>query len=197
MQITLGPLLYFWSRQDVFEFYQKVADSCFDRVYLGEATCSKRRELKRSDWLEIAQMLSSKGKEVVISTLTLLESESDFSQVKRVCSNGEFLVEANDMGAVQYLSERGIDFVTGPSVNIYNAYTLKQLYKLGLKRWVLPLELSGDKLQKILQQSDSWGLRIRLKPRSSVMVICLWPTQPGVLVPGSTICPRMTVNSPV
>ncbi|MGI9275556.1 MAG: U32 family peptidase [Endozoicomonas sp.] len=163
MQITLGPLLYFWSRQDVFDFYQKVADSCFERVYLGEVTCSKRRELKWNDWLEIAQMLSSEGKEVVLSTLTLLESESDLSQVRSICGNGEFLVEANDMGAVQYLSERGIDFVTGPSVNIYNGYTLKQLYKLGLKRWTLPLELSGEKLQQILQQADQLGLVDRIE----------------------------------
>lgn len=163
MQTTLGPLLYFWPKQDVLDFYQRVADSSFDRVCLGEVTCSKRREIKLQDWLEIAEHLQSRGKNVVLSTLTLLESESELAQVKRVCEHGEYTVEANDMAAVQMLSRHGIEFTTGPSVNIYNAYTLKQLHKLGLKRWVLPVELSAEKLQAILTQADQLGLTDKLE----------------------------------
>ena len=163
MQTTLGPVLYFWPRQDVFEFYEQVAQSDIDRVCVGEVTCSKRRELDCSDWLEIARMLTNAGKKVVLSTLTLLESESELSQVRKICDNSEFMVEANDMSAVKFLSSNGIEFCTGPSLNIYNAYTLKQLYKLGLKRWVLPLELSEKKLGSILQQAEELKLTDKIE----------------------------------
>ncbi len=54
MEITLGPQLFFWPKNDVFSFYEKVSNSVIDRVYLGEVVCSKRRELKLDDWLTIA-----------------------------------------------------------------------------------------------------------------------------------------------
>ena len=76
-------------------------------------------------------MLANAGKKVVLSTLTLLESESELSQVRKVCDNHDFMVEANDMSAVKFLSSNDIDFCTGPSLNIYNAYTLKQLVQTG------------------------------------------------------------------
>ena len=163
MQTTLGPVLYFWPRQDVFDFYEKVAQSDIDRVCLGEVTCSKRRELNYGDWMAIARLLADAGKKVVLSTLTLLESESELSQVRKICDNHEFMVEANDMSAVKFLSSNGFEFCTGPSLNIYNAYTLKQLYKLGLKRWVLPLELSEQKLGSILQQAEELSLSDKIE----------------------------------
>lgn len=163
MQTTLGPVLYFWPKQGVFDFYEQVAQSGIDRVCVGEVTCSKRRELNYGDWLEIARMLADAGKKVVLSTLTLLESESELSQVRKICDNNEFMVEANDMSAVKFLSSNGIEFCTGPSLNIYNAYTLKQLYKLGLKRWVLPLELSEKKLCSILQQAEELNLNDKIE----------------------------------
>ncbi|UYM17016.1 U32 family peptidase [Endozoicomonas euniceicola] len=163
MQTTLGPVLYFWPRQDVFDFYEKIARSDIDRVCLGEVTCSKRRDLNYGDWLAIARLLTDAGKKVILSTLTLLESESELSQVRKICDNHEFMVEANDMSAVKFLSSNGFEFCTGPSLNIYNAYTLKQLYKLGLKRWVLPLELSEQKLGSILEQAEELSLNDKIE----------------------------------
>ena len=55
------------------------------------------------------------------------------------------MVEANDLAAVNLLSGRA-PFVTGPMVNIYNPRTLVVLARHGLKRWTLPLELSGESL---------------------------------------------------
>lgn len=46
MRISLGPLLYCWQKQQVMAFYQQVAASQIPLVYLGEAVCSRRRELK-------------------------------------------------------------------------------------------------------------------------------------------------------
>ncbi|MET0047960.1 MAG: U32 family peptidase [Sedimenticola sp.] len=143
-KLSLGPILYYWSREDVIAFYDKVADSPVDIVYLGESVCSKRTLLKQDDWFDLADRLAAAGKEVVLSTLALLEADSELKRLRRICGNGKYLVEANDMGAVQLM--QGKPFVVGHSVNVYNDRTLKLLAAQGLKRWVLPVELSHETL---------------------------------------------------
>ncbi|MBE9560805.1 MAG: U32 family peptidase [Proteobacteria bacterium] len=149
-KLSLGPLLYYWSRDDVFKFYESIADSAVDIVYLGETVCSKRRLLKPDSWLQIAGLLKEAGKEVVLSTLTLLEANSELSALRKICSNEDYMVEANDMTAVQLMSGKQ-SFVTGPAVNIYNSRTLEVLARSGLKRWVLPVELSKETLTDMHQ----------------------------------------------
>ena len=145
-KLSLGPVLYYWNREDVFRFYEGIADTNIDIVYIGETVCSKRRSIRLDDWLELAAMLSCAGKEVVLSTLTLIEANSELSSLRKICNNDTYLVEANDMAAVQMLSSAGRSFVTGPSVNIYNSQTLSVLAEAGLKRWTLPVELSKESL---------------------------------------------------
>jgi collagenase-like PrtC family protease len=124
----------------MFNFYQGIAESKIDIVYLGETICAKRRLLRRNDWLDLARKLQQAGKEVVLSSMTLIESNSDLATLKTLCDQQAFSVEANDMAAVQLL--HGQPFITGPAVNIYNPRSLHILAKQGLKRWVLPVELS-------------------------------------------------------
>ncbi|MEJ2694832.1 MAG: U32 family peptidase [Candidatus Thiodiazotropha sp.] len=151
MKLSLGPVLYYWSRDDLFEFYEAAAEMPVDIIYLGETVCSKRRSLSTDDWLTLALKLSREsGKQVVLSTLSLLEAESELKTLRRICDNGDLLVEANDMATVQILSRKGVPFVTGPTVNIYNGETLKVLAKAGLERWVMPVELSHATLHSML-----------------------------------------------
>ena len=75
--------------------------------------------------------------------------------LRRLCDNGELLVEANDMGAVQMLAERRLPFVAGPALNLYNAHALHELLACGLQRWVPPVECSGQLLHDCLQQLDA------------------------------------------
>lgn len=145
MKISLGPLLYYWPRERVMSFYREVADWHVDIVYLGEAVCSKRRALRLEDWLEIAAQLRTAGKEVVLSTLALVEAESELLTVRRIAGNGDYLVEANEMGAVRQCAGR--PFVAGPHLNVYNAATLGWLAELGARRWIMPVELSRDTLR--------------------------------------------------
>jgi collagenase-like PrtC family protease len=152
-KLSLGPILYYWSRDTIYDFYAQAADLPVDIIYLGETVCSKRRSLRTDDWLDLATRLNQQtDKEIVLSSLALIEAESELKTLRRLCENGQFMVEANDIGAIQIMSKNGIPFATGPGVNIYNAATLNVLASKGLKRWVLPVELSRHTLQQIQQQ---------------------------------------------
>lgn len=149
MKLSIGPIPYFWQREQVLGFYEQAADSPAEIIYLGEVICSKRRQLDLDDWLGIGKELAQGGKEVVLSSLTLLEAASELSSLQRLCSNDAFMVEANDVAAIQLLSKAGKPFITGPSVNIYNQRSLALLAGKGLKRWVLPVELGLQTLQDL------------------------------------------------
>ncbi len=134
------------------DFYQQAADSNAEIIYLGEVICSKRRLVKPEDWLAIGKELRQNGKEVILSSLTLLEAASEMSSLKKLCRNESFMVEANDISAVQLLATAGKSFVTGPSFNIYNGRSLQLLARKGLKRWVLPVELGQETLRDLQAQ---------------------------------------------
>ena len=151
MKLSLGPVLYYWPADTLHEFYQQAATWPVEVVYLGETVCSKRRSFRFDDWMETARRLADAGKEVVLSTLALLEAESELKTLRRICGNGEFLVEANDMAAVQLLTRAGQPFIAGPTLNLYNPNSLEVLARRGLKRWVPPLELDRQTLADFLQ----------------------------------------------
>lgn len=160
MKFSLGPSLFFWPKQEVEDFYQQATSSSADIIYLGETVCSKRRELKAKDWLGLAREVAQESnKQVVISTMTLLESAAEIQVLKKLCDNGEFLVEANDLSAVQIMHDLSMPFVAGPAINCYNLSTIKVLLKQGMTRWLMPVELSGDWLRNILEEATSAGIR--------------------------------------
>jgi len=148
MKLSLGPVLYYWTREALTEFYAAVAGSGVDIVYLGEVVCSRRHNLRLDDWLGLARDLAASGKEVVLSSQALIESESELKALRRIAENGEFTVEANDMGTVRLLAGRA-PFIAGPHLNIYNNETLAWFAELGATRFVLPLELSRDTLREL------------------------------------------------
>ena len=157
MKIALGPLLYYWERDAVLRFYDSVAAMPVDIVYLGETVCSRRHELRLADWLGIAARLRDAGKEAVLSTQVLIESGADVTVLHKITANGDFLVEANDMGAVHCLEGKR-PFVAGPHLNIYNLPTLSWLAGLGVQRWVMPLEMSRSDLA-LIQAGRPAGLQ--------------------------------------
>lgn len=140
MKLSLGPLQYFWPRERTFAFYREAIHWPLDIVYLGETVCSKRRELRTADWLALAGELAASGKQVVLSTLALIEAESELSVLDRQVSHGGFWIEANDLSAVQLCREKGRPFVAGPSLNVYNHRALAMLAEDGLRRWVPGVE---------------------------------------------------------
>ena len=36
MKLSIGPIQYFWEREQVIDFYQQAADSVAEIIYLGE-----------------------------------------------------------------------------------------------------------------------------------------------------------------
>ena len=157
MKITLGPLQYYWPRNSVFAFYEAMADTAVDEIYLGETVCSRRHELRLSDWLGLARHLQGKGKQVVMSSQVLLESGSDVAWLHKLAANGEFTVEANDMGAVHCLAGKQ-PFVAGPHLNLYNPQAVQWMAQLGASRWVMPLEMRHQDLA-VVQAARPEGLQ--------------------------------------
>jgi collagenase-like PrtC family protease len=149
MKLALGPLLYYWPRRQVFDFYDEIAGTPVDIVYLGETVCARRHELRVQDWADIAKKLAAAGKQAVLGTQTLIESESDLKTLRRVVDEAGFLTEANDMGAVRLLSAAQRPFIAGPFLNVFNAATLGMMARLGAVRWVMPVEMSADALRAL------------------------------------------------
>ena len=150
MKLSLGALQYYWPRQTIFDFYEAIAASPVDIVYLGETVCSRRHELRLSDWIDIADLMRDSGKQAVLSTQVLLESGVEVSAMHKVTGNTDYLVEANDMGAVQRLAGQR-PFVGGMHLNIYNQPSLTWLASLGATRWVAPLEMKHQDLSALIQ----------------------------------------------
>lgn len=157
MKLSLGPLQYFWPRERVLAFYRAAAGWPLDAIYLGETVCSKRRELRTRDWLVLAGELAESGKQIVLSTLALLEAESELGALRRLVENGRFLVEANDMSAVQLCRERGLALVGGPTLNVYNARALRLLCEDGMCRLVLGVEQGRDLVHALRAQTEAEG----------------------------------------
>lgn len=164
MPITVGPVLYFWPRETLMNFYATVAESPADTVVLGEVVCSRRHEMKPADWIALGQDLASAGKEVVLATQALIESESDLRTLRRIAEQGDFLVEAGDASALNVLVQAQARFVLGPHINVYSLPALNEYVRLGAMRWVAPVELPLADIAAINPRGDvvpteiyAWG----------------------------------------
>ena len=160
MKLSLGPLQYFWPREQTLAFYREAIQWPVDIVYLGETVCSKRRELRTADWLALAEELAASGKQIVLSTLALIEAESELSVLDRQISHGGFWIEANDLSAVQLCREKGRPFVAGPTLNVYNQRARAMLMDDGLRRWVPGVEQGQVLIRELQECIAADGLRM-------------------------------------
>lgn len=160
MKISLGSILYCWKKNEVYDFYDRAKSSDVDIIYLGEAVCAKRKELSLDEWIDLAKFLSHSGKEVILTTLALVDSPSKLNDVKRIVGNGDLKIETNDFSAVNLCFENKIPFVAGHALNVYNAEALTILKRNGMYRWCAPVELSHEwylNLKKATEDVGIWG----------------------------------------
>ena len=151
MKLALGPHQYYWPRQAMLDFYAEIAESPVDTVYVGESVCSRRHEMRLEDWFDVAGVLADAGKEVVLSSLVLIESESDLKVLRKLVGQERFRVEANDMAAAQALIRAGHrNWVAGPTLNVFNPETMAVFMEQGATRWVVPPELARASMDALL-----------------------------------------------
>lgn len=159
MQYAVGNVLYYWPKERIESFYDRAANSSAEIVYLGESVCAKRKELSWQDWLAIGEALASKGKQVVYSTLALLQNAAAVRRIVKAAAQNDLLIEANDLGVVNLLAEHRMPFVAGHAMNVYNAQTLRLLQRQGMVRWCMPVELSREWLIDLMAQCEALGIR--------------------------------------
>lgn len=162
IKLSLGPIQFYWSKETLLEYYLEMAKLPIDTIYIGEVVCSRRHEMRFEDWCDLADILVESGKEIIFSSLVLLESESDLRRLRRFASQGKFLLEANDMAAVKLARENEIPFVAGATLNIYSDATLDIFHQLGASRWLAPCELNRDKLKVIAAHAQSKKIETEL-----------------------------------
>jgi O2-independent ubiquinone biosynthesis protein UbiV len=85
----------------------------------------------------------------VLSSLALIEAESELGALQRLVDHGDCWIEANDLSAVQLCRERGVPFVAGPTLNVYNHHALAMLMDDGLRRWVPGVEQGHTLLREL------------------------------------------------
>jgi len=159
-KLTLGPVLYNWPAEQRRDFYFQIADEApVDVVYIGEVTCSKRAPFLAPYIPEICDRLEQAGKEVVISTLSLVMSKRERKEQRELVQDSLWTLEANDLSAVGLLEGR--EHIVGPFVNVYNEDTLDYFYRKGAQRIVLPCELSGKAIERLLASNKNREIEIQ------------------------------------
>lgn len=163
MKISLGQIPFNWTKKQVSDFYLEMIDLPLDTVYIGNTICSKREAtISTKQWLTIAEKLQTEGKQVIFSTLGLIETDSELNQLAKTCAETPFMIEANDISSVNILSRLEKEFACGPGVNIYNHNTLNILQQKGMVRWTPPVELSINAISDIKNAAKNKDVEIEL-----------------------------------
>ncbi|THB73823.1 MAG: U32 family peptidase [Gammaproteobacteria bacterium] len=163
MQISLSQIPFNWDFQTATDFYREMAALPIDVIYIGNTVCSKRETtVSIKQWLQIAEELQTQGKQVIFSTLGLIETAAELNQLNKTCTDTPFMIEANDIGTVNILAKNKKEFACGPEINIYNHHTIKILQDRGMVRWTPPVELSIDAIANIKNATTNFSAAIDL-----------------------------------
>lgn len=141
--LTLGPVLFNWAPERWRDFHFRIADEApVDTVHVGEIVCSKRAPFFAEHIPAVVERLAAAGKEVVLSSPALVTTDRERQSVNELIEAAEYLIEANDVGALRLL--KGKRHAIGPLVNVYNEGALAWMAANGAFRICLPPELARD-----------------------------------------------------
>lgn len=140
-------------------FYDALALSSVDLVYVGDILHAARSCVQRRERLAIARELAAGGKGVVLS-MSLADVEGDADGVRRLIDESGFPIEAGDSNVVALLGGK-VPFVAGSSLACDNGQSLDRLVECGAIRWVLP-ELCRGKVMRVLSYAGRSNCEIEL-----------------------------------
>jgi collagenase-like PrtC family protease len=145
-------VFFHWPAETLRDFYFRIADEAdVETVSLGEVVCSKRMVFFEEHLPAVIERLQRGGKEVVLSSLSLVADKREIAAMKALVALAPGLVEANDVSVLSDL--RGTPHAIGPFVNIYNEDTLSFLVGLGAVRACLNPELPGTLVAELARLS--------------------------------------------
>ncbi|MBI5885635.1 MAG: U32 family peptidase [Deltaproteobacteria bacterium] len=152
MELTIGPILYEWKREEVLQFYKEAAEMPVDRVYVGEVVCTKRRALTFDDIGGIIGMLEKAGKKVTLSSLAVVSNGDELEFTRRLCAmHGS--IEANDVCVLNMVDPARVEVFAGAHITTYNAPSIEFLRGLGVRRVTVPVELPRESVEYIIKHS--------------------------------------------
>ncbi|MFV0408648.1 MAG: U32 family peptidase [Paracoccus sp. (in: a-proteobacteria)] len=160
MELTVGPIQFFWKAQDWADFYDRLADTPVDRVSLGELVCSKRLPFFQDRIPDAVARLQEAGKSVALTSLALITLKRERKLTAEMAEMG-VEIEVNDLTALAYLPE-GAGFSVGPLVNVYNHGTLAWLAGRGANRICLPPELPLESVAALAKAGRDLGVAIEV-----------------------------------
>lgn len=160
MDLTIGPIAFFWTAAQVAAFYRALADTPVARVVIGEWVCSKRLPFWQQEIPGAVEVLQAAGKEVALSTLALITLKRERRQTADLFAAG-LPVEIADLSALRHLPE-GAPFWVGPTVNVYNEGTLDWLAARGATRICLPPELPLASVARLAEAGQAAGVAVEV-----------------------------------
>ena len=143
MELTLGPVLFEWKRDELVRFYDEVAEMDVDTVYIGEVVCTRKLALDFGDLGRIAEKLAGRGKKVVLSSLAVVSNEDELEFTRRLAAF-PYAIEANDMSVLNIVDPSKREVRAGPHITSYNAPSIEFLKEVGIRHVTFPVELPRE-----------------------------------------------------
>jgi len=156
MELTLGPILFEWKRDEVIRFYEEVAGMDIDVVYLGEVVCTRKLALDFDDIGRIAEGLTGSGKKVVLSSLAVVSNEDELEFTRRLASF-PYAIEANDMSVLNIVDPSKREVRAGPHITAYNAPSIEFLKEIGVRHVTFPVELPRESILYNIRETGIEG----------------------------------------
>lgn len=160
MDLTVGPIPFFWDTSVVLQFYRELARTPVARVVVGEWVCSKRLPFWQDAIPPALEQLQGAGKDVALTTLALITLRRERQLADDLFALG-LPVEVNDLSALHHVPE-GTPVWIGPMVNVYNEATLEWLAGRGAVRVCLPPELPLDSVAVLARTGRELGVAVEV-----------------------------------